>query len=295
MDYAIENKRLQELVLVVRANKPFFDEFVQDLNKLGYTSVSAFVREEAGDRAATALTYILQREPAAPLLDGLGRAYSPEVANWYFLSWLLRDAPAQRLGPMVRSMPGASVTDRRAALLNRIRLSVAELFPDEGSWEWPAVSEVMLDRLEGSRRALKGTLFEGIVRRVLEEYIASVGLPLTVTAREVRLFEETYDVEVKGLGGSILFPVKTRETMGGGHALLFTRDIDKSISVAEREGYKCVPVVIAESWGGNLAALGTEFLIHLQLNPNQLTAIEPLLRSEVERLLPLLQGVAVKV
>lgn len=59
----------------------------------------------------------------------------------------------------------AIVVERQSYLLNEIREFVAPLFPQSESWEWPAISEVMLARLEGSRCALKGTLFEGLVRR----------------------------------------------------------------------------------------------------------------------------------
>jgi hypothetical protein len=100
---------------------------------------------------------------------------------------------------------------------------VEPLFPETENWEWPAISEVMLARLEGSRWALKGTLFEGIVRRGLGDLIKKHKLPLEVSNTQVRIKNETYDVQVIGDAGSILFPVKTRETMGGGHALLFTR------------------------------------------------------------------------
>ena len=54
------------------------------------------------------------------------------------------------------------------------------LFPEAESWEWPAISEIMLTRLEGSRRALKGTLFEGIVRQNLLTLIKEHKLPLKV-------------------------------------------------------------------------------------------------------------------
>jgi len=126
----------------------------------------------------------------------------------------------------------------------------------------------MLARLEGSRRALKGTLFDAIVRRSLKTVFDQQGLSLRVSDTEVRLHGETYDLQVSGRRGSILIPVKTRETMGGGHASLFTRDIHKSISVAEKNGYRCLPIVIAESWGGDLKSLECETFIYIQANPN---------------------------
>ena len=149
----------------------------------------------------------------------------------------------------------------------------------------------MLARLEGSRRALKGTLFEGIVRRNLRDLIKRHELPLKVDNKQVKIKDETYDVRVIGQGGSMLIPVKTRETMGGGHSLLFTRDIYKSILVATESGHTCVPIVIAESWGGDLDDLRSELYIYIQANPNQITVVEPLLRQKLEELLPLLEEI----
>lgn len=231
----------------------------------------------------------LARPNEAKLYDGLLRPYSNAKAKWFFLAWLFRDAATQRLEPLLRTVPGDTANDRKAFLLNEIRKFVELLFPETGSWEWPAISEVMLARLEGSRRALKGTLFEDIVRRSLRSLIEDHNLSLNVGNAQMKIGDETYDVQVTGAGGSLLLPVKTRETMGGGHSLLFTRDIYKSIMVATANGYRCVPIVIAESWSGNLDDLKSELYIYIQANPNQVASIEPLLAARLEELIPLLE------
>jgi len=174
--------------------------------------------------------------------------------------------------------------ERRANLLNQLRKFVGPLFPEAENWSWPALSEVMLARLEGSRRALKGTRFEEIVRRSLKKVFERHRLALTIGEGEKRINDETYDVQILGKGKAILLPVKTRETMGGGHANLFTRDIFKAISVAHENGYECIPIIIAESWGGDLKSLDCEYFIHLKTNPNQIEAIEPMLVVELEKL-----------
>jgi hypothetical protein len=291
MDYVLHNLRLKELVAIVQENRRFYEDFAAFLQEEGYNSVSDFVHESSDERAAQTISAYLTRHSEVNLYDGLLRPYPNSKARWFFLAWLLRDAATQRLEPLLKTVPGDTAIERKAYLLNEIRKFVEPLFPETGSWEWPAISEVMLARLEGSRRALKGTLFEEIVRRNLRALIETQGLPLEVGETQVRISDETYDVLVAGAHGTLLLPVKTRETMGGGHSLLFTRDIYKSILVATQGGYRCVPIIIAESWVGNLEDLESELAIHIQANPNQISAIEPLLAEKLEELLPLLMSI----
>src|SRR5262249_36956871 len=112
--------------------------------------------------------------------------YKPETAKWLLLGWIFRDAPIQRLRPMVASMPGNTIAEKQAALLNRLRLHVSEVFPDPEKWEWNVISEVVIDRLEGSRRAIKGTLFEAIVRRNLQAIFEHHKVPLRVPSQFIR-------------------------------------------------------------------------------------------------------------
>jgi len=140
------------------------------------------------------LSQYLRWRSNVTLYDGLLRPYKDAQTRWDFLAWLMHDAPAQRLDPLLSSVPGKDINERRASLLNEIRKFAAPLFPKPGSWEWPAVAEVMLARLEGSRCALKGTLFEGIIRRNLTALFESQSLSLSVSNREVRIGGEIYDV-----------------------------------------------------------------------------------------------------
>lgn len=286
-----ENLRLAELAAVVRANEPFHHELLEFLRRHGYESLHSFVEERDDPRALAVISDYLGGRGGASLYDGILRPYEDRKARWYYLAWLFRDAPAQRLGPLVSGGEGSLIA-RRAELLNDIRNHVRELFPDPESWDWPATSEVMLARLEGSRRALKGTLFEGVVREALRELFQTEQLELVVSDAEVRIGRETYDVTVTGSRGAILLPVKTRETMGGGHALLFTRDIRESISAAVDAGFGCIPIVIAESWSGDLEALRSGSFIHVSANPNQLLEVAPLLKAALRDLLPQFQALS---
>jgi hypothetical protein len=292
MDPVIHNLRLLELVAIVRENQRFYDDFVTFLREEGYITVLQFIQETDDQRAIDTITRYLTRHSEVHLYDGLLRPYANSKAKWYFLAWLLRDAATQRLEPLLKYVPGQNTVEKKAHLLNEVRKFVEPLFPDASSWEWAAISETMLGRLEGSRRALKGTLFEEMVRRNLREIIATNQMALNVSERQVRIGNETYDVQVVGKQGTLLLPIKTRETMGGGHALLFTRDIYKSILVAVEGGYRCVPILIAESWTGDLENLRSELYLYIPMNPNQITQLEPLLVEKLQLLLPLLAEIA---
>ena len=149
------------MVAVVQENRRFYDDFVLFLKDDGYDSVQAFVREESNERAVSTIAKYMQRESDVKLFDGILRPYANSKAKWYFLAWLLRDAPAQRLQPLLKTVPGKNAAERRIYLLNEVRKFVEPLFPSAESWEWPAVSEVMLARLEGQQTCAEGDFDRG--------------------------------------------------------------------------------------------------------------------------------------
>ena len=284
--FVVDNLRLQELAIIVEKNKPFYDAFSNFLQYHGYADVAAFIHDDDSAKARSVIESYLANPAGATLHDGLGRPYTNGKAKWYFLAWILRDAPAQRLEPLLRSVNGITLEEKKAVLINHLREFVGPLFPNSEKWTWPVVSEIMLARLEGSRRALKGTRFESLVRNLLTDLFSANSIDLAVSEKQITISDETYDIQVVSRKSKILIPVKTRETMGGGHANLFTRDIHKSISVAQENGYLCIPIVIAESWGGDLDSLHCEHLIYIQANPNQTDEIGPRLATELASLLP---------
>jgi len=284
--FVVDNLRLLELTAIVNLNKPFYDAFLQFLQQYDYYDVASFIHDEDSNKARTVIEDYLGNPAGATLYDGVGRPYKNGKAKWYFLAWILRDAPAQRLEPLLRSVNGATIEEKKVELINHIREFVGPLFPSSEKWTWPVVSEIMLARLEGSRRSLKGTRFESLVRRLLTELFLAKGLTLTVGEKQITLGDETYDVQVISQSSKILIPVKTRETMGGGHANLFTRDIFKSISVAQENGFLCIPVVIDESWGGDLNSLNCKNFVYIQANPNQIDDISLKLANEFEAMMP---------
>ena len=280
----IENLRLRELIAIVKTNKAFYDEFVQHLAENGYSNIAQFIAESDDKHGIDVIASYLHRPAKATLYDGLGRPYIVSKARWYFLAWILRDAPVQRLEPLLTGLPGKSPEQRKTYLLNEVRKFIKPLLPEAEHWTWAVISEVLLARLEGSRRALKGSSFENVIRQCLRELFEKHTIPLTVNTRGTRIGGETYDVVIAGKRNSILMPVKTRETMGGGHSLLFTRDIHKSIGVAKELGYVCIPVIIAEAWFGDLKALNADAYIYIKANPNQVEEITVELQNKLENL-----------
>lgn len=102
------------------------------------------------------------------------------------------------------------------------------------TFAWQAIREVIIDRLEGSRRSIKGHEKETVVRTALliaiqtffekrGNYGMYAGVELA--DKEIMFGNETFDVSVNLIdaqGNSarrILVPIKTRETEGGGHAI----------------------------------------------------------------------------
>jgi hypothetical protein len=293
MAFVVENLRLKELALIAEQNRQAFDDLVNFLKASGYATLHSFVTDGDEPRAqATILAYLRRALPrGVAVYDGIARPYSEDKAKWLLMGWVLRDAPEQRLRPMVSSMDAASTVEKQAIILGQVRTHVGKIFPDPDRWNWTAICEVIIDRLEGSRRAIKGTLFEAIVRGHLKELFKANAPSLSVSDAEIRLGGETYDVSVMGGEGQILLPVKTRETMGGGHALLFTRDIHKSIAVAHEAGFECLPIIIAESWAGDLSTLKCKDHIYINRNPNQVTEVSPILADELRKRLPAFQSI----
>lgn len=287
MAFVEENLRLAELVIVANENKKYFDYLNACLNKAGFESLKSFVAADDQEAVPFLIDFLSGKYPTeTKLYDGVFQPYSDSKAQWFFLGWVFRDAPAQRLQPLIKTAKGSSPLDKKVHLLNVVRKQCRVIFPEETAWEWVAIREVVTDRLEGSRRAKKGALFEVIVRDLIRTILAENKLALTVADSEIRLENETYDISVKGKHGTLLIPVKTRETMGGGHAHIFTRDIRESIARASSANYLIFPIIIAESWTGDLTDLAVDDYIFVSKNPNQIEEIKPMLKSELEKRLP---------
>ena len=210
-----ENIRLKELAILTNLNTPFFEDFISFLRTEGYAGLYEFVVEQDSSKAKATITkYFDRRIPSnLKLYDGIARPYSENKGKWLLLGWIFRDAPVQRLEGFLKNLSGTP-NERRSELLNQVRKYASGILPERERWDWLPIFEVMIDRLEGSRRSIKGNLFEEIVRRSLSEIFKKNGINLSIDKTQIKLGGETYDIKVSGVQGTILIPVKTRETMG---------------------------------------------------------------------------------
>jgi hypothetical protein len=157
------------------------------------------------------------------------------------------------------------------------------------SFDWLTVREVVVDRLEGSRRSIKGHRLEASARTALvtafQNYFSIHGnygkyKKITIAKKQIKIGNHTVDVSATltpvgdGPTETILMPIKTRETEGGGHAHIFTRDIIAAVrELKEDENhYHMVAVIIALNW--SVSELGNisdqiDRVFHFDMNPNK--------------------------
>lgn len=281
----LTHSRLVELAKLSDQARAFYDwvesqfqEIIQRQSSLNDLLLAAS-QKEIGQ--AIAVCYAAKHSEGLPLLfDGVGRSYPHMKACYYFFSWLIRDAPQQRLTPLItRVMKNSNRTRTQveievlAALLCKYRSNVK-------TFEWAAVREVIIDRLEGSRRAIKGHEKEAVVRTALiaafQHYFTErsnygIFVGVEVADKQVMIGNESYDVSANLLDNSgqcarrILVPIKTRETEGGGHAHLFTRDIRSAINAARQDNKDdyLIVVIVARNWSEREANLLRQQVEHL--------------------------------
>jgi len=123
---------------------------------------------------------------------------------------------------------------------------------------------------------------------------------IEILENQVTIERETYDICVQLLSEKnvpirrILVPIKTRETEGGGHAHLFTRDVRAAIDVARREAPQdyIFVVIVANNWSERETAELLEvvdYLVHLKTSPSAFLRFDPATQQQlngvIERIL----------
>ena len=77
-----------------------------------------------------------------------------------------------------------------------------------------------------------------------------------------------------------------------GHEAGLDRTYIGGVERGEHEsGYVCVPIIIAESWTGDLESLGCEKTIYININPNRINTVEERLRNEISEIRDYIQQI----
>jgi len=157
------------------------------------------------------------------------------------------------------------------------------------TFDWQTIREIIIDRLEGSRRSISGHRIESNVRT---SFVAAIQHYYSIYSnygkfkrvefadKQIKIGRHTVDISAKLIPKdnsfieNILIPVKTRETEGGGHSHLFTRDIMSALTNIKNEiqNPHILVVIIAENWSPEeLITIDKtiEVIFHFNMNPNK--------------------------
>jgi hypothetical protein len=309
----ITHSRLVELAKLADQAKPFYDWIEKQFQlALGTNSdlntnlVQASVEQL---QIAIKASYMPADTTNLPILfDGTGRPYTHRKACFYFFAWIIRDAPQQRLSNPIRDVLkqiGGSLIDAQITVLAHL---IIEYRSHVKTFEWVAIREVFIDRLEGSRRSLKGHEKETITRTALLEAIQTfygnhghygIFTKVEINAKQIKINNETFDVSANLFGAGsevkrrILIPVKTRETQGGGHSHLFSRDLTTALSSLLPTDIIIV-IIVAKSWSAREieALIGRiNHLIIMELSPEEFSTFPEAAQLELNEFIKqVLQG-----
>jgi len=290
----ITHARLVELTKLADKARPFYDwiesRFREELSRS--ESLDELLRTANKNEILKAIQscYSAENDRNIPFLfDGIGRSYPHTKACYYMFSWLIRDAPQQRLSPLIQRITKISRKSKNDAEAEALAELLFKYRGNVKTFEWKAVREVLIDRLEGSRRSIKGHEKEAIVRTAvlvsIQTFFEKTGnygvySKVELIDKQVSVGNETYDVSVNLKAGDgistqrILIPIKTRETEGGGHAHLFTRDIKSAMNTAKSANPDdfLVAVIVAKNWSArekeNIRKM-VDHAVIFDLSPNE--------------------------
>lgn len=262
--------RLMDLSRLADQAKPFYDWVEKQFQRIlaSDLSLNELLQTRPKDDIRTAITACYHPKNIAGipfLFDGIGRTYSHQKACYYFFAWIIRDAPQQRLSPLIQRVTRLSQNPRQTVEIEVLASLIEKYRGYVKTFAWDAIREVIIDRLEGSRRSLKGHEKETFVRTAvlsaIQDYFGQYGnygiyAGITILDKQVVVGNETYDVcvhlqdEQNHLQRRIFVAIKTRETEGGGHAHLFSRDILSAIHTMREQAANdfLMVVIIAKNW-----------------------------------------------
>lgn len=303
----ITHYRLIELSRLADQAKPFYDWVEKTAKRL--TGSHKELNEILMSANRTEIVSIInacyrEAEEKRPLLfDGIGRVYPHAKACFYFFAWMIRDAPQQRLAPLITRMRQLEHLDKMAAETDALVGLILEYRSCVRSFSWLTVREVVIDRLEGSRRSIKGHHLEASARTAIitafQNYFSIHGnygkyKKVIIADKQIKIGNHTIDVSVKLMPldnspiETLLMPIKTRETEGGGHSHIFTRDIIAAVrELKEDESrYHMIAVIVALNW--SISELGNidnqiDKVFHFNMNPNKFVGFDETSQIELNK------------
>lgn len=264
----VSHARLVELTKLADQAKPFYD-WVEKKVKIqtgSHKELNEILYDLSEEEIKNAIIGCFNSEDESKpfLFDGIGRQYQHSKACFYFFAWIIRDAPQQRLAPLISRMRKLDDVSRLEAEVDTLARLIFEYRENVKSFTWVTVREVIIDRLEGSRRSIKGHDLEILCRTALvtafQTYYqthSSYGQYKTIdiAEKQIKLGNHTFDLSVKlvkddGIERLLLIPIKTRETEGGGHAHLFSRDVVTAVAETRDIVSDAVIslVIVAKNW-----------------------------------------------
>jgi len=253
-----------------------------------------------------AITRCYQAEDTSKLpklFDGGGVPYKHLDACFFMFAWIARDAAVQRLKPLISSIPKKGARGSKDAEIEVVANLIFHYKENLRFFDWPVIREVTLQRLEGSRRAKKGSALEIYARTALSTaftyYFKTRGnygkfIDFEILDKPFKVKNRTYDVAAwlvrkDGTKQLLVLPVKTRETQGGGHAHLFSRDIEQAnqdILAIYRDAVIAF-VVVAQNWSSaELDELENkhEHVFYFDQNPNTFIGFDDQSQVEMNKL-----------
>lgn len=283
----ISHTRLVDLTRLADQARPFY-EWVEanfQLSTGKQASLTELLMICSTEEIQTAIRRCYQAGGTADtpfLFDGAGRTYFHQKACYYFFSWIIRDAPQQRLSPLIQRITKLSNKQRSEVEIEVLVSLITHYRTNVKTFSWEAIREVIIDRLEGSRRSIKGHEKEVVVRTALVVAIQSyfeqhkeygVYSSVEIPEGQIIINNESYDVSANLLNEHdqivcrILIAIKTRETEGGGHSHLFSRDILSAINTARTVSPRdyLVVVIVAQNWSHREAENLRHIVDHLIL------------------------------
>lgn len=294
----IAHYRLIELAKLADQAKPFYD-WIEKHAKMAtgsHKSLNDIIFDSSKKELKEVILncYADGNEEKPFLFDGIGRVYTHSKACFYFFAWIIRDAPQQRLAPLIARMQKVDNVTRVIAETDSLVELLYEYRKVVRNFEWPTVREIVIDRLEGSRRSISGHHVENNVRTGLVTAIQNfysiynnygIFKRVEIADKQVKVGKHTVDISAKLFPKSgdtpleLLIPVKTRETEGGGHSHIFSRDILAAVADIKREltNYHIIVVIVAENWSvSEIETITGEIdsIFHFNMSPNRFVGFD---------------------